>query len=151
MFAAVQPPVKLSLLSLTPKAHAAELLSSLCEGGKNKSMQLILRRVKEARTCNSFWEEGRGQEHAACFGKSRLDADQPNTKRNHANDPLEVPIGPITRARAKKLKEALNGLVQNIWSKMDLEELGTFKEHEGQPLIHLVQVQEEPNSCGTRG
>jgi hypothetical protein len=77
------------------------------------------------------------------------DADQPNTKRNHANDPLEVPIGPITRA--KKFKEALNGLVQNIWSKMDLERLGTFKEHEGQPLIHLVQVQEEPNSRGTRG
>jgi hypothetical protein len=23
------------------------------------------------------------------------DADQPNTKRNHANDPLEVPIGPL--------------------------------------------------------
>ena len=79
------------------------------------------------------------------------DADQPNTKRNHVNDPLEVPIGPITRARAKKLKEALNGLVQNIWSKIDLERLETFKEHEGQPLIHLVQVQEEPNSCGTRG
>jgi len=34
---------------------------------------------------------------------------------------------------------------------MDLERLGTFKEHEGQPSIHLVQVQEEPNSCGTRG
>ena len=79
------------------------------------------------------------------------DVDQPNTKRNHANDPLEVPIGPITRARANKLKKALNGLVQNIWSKMDLERLGTFKEHEGQPLIHLVQVQEELNSCGTRG
>jgi 2'-5' RNA ligase len=59
---------------------------------------------------------------------------------------LEVPIGPITRARVKKLKEALNELVQNIWSKMDLERLGTFKEHEGQPLILLVQVQEEPNS-----
>jgi hypothetical protein len=38
---------------------------------------------------------------------------------------LEVPIGPITRARAKKLKEALNEFVQNIWSKMDLEGLGT--------------------------
>jgi hypothetical protein len=36
------------------------------------------------------------------------DKDQPNTKRNYANDPLEVPIGPITRARANKLKEALN-------------------------------------------
>ena len=31
----------------------------------------------------------------------------------------------------KKLKEALNGLVKNIWSKMDLEGLRTFKEHEG--------------------
>jgi hypothetical protein len=35
-----------------------------------------------------------------------------------------MPIGPIRRAREKMLKEALNGLVQNIWSKMDLEELG---------------------------
>jgi hypothetical protein len=79
------------------------------------------------------------------------DKDQPNTKRNHANDPLEVPIEPIIKARAKKLKEAWNGLVQNIWSKMNLEELRTSKEHERQPLIHLIQVQEEPNSCGTRG
>ncbi|XP_073261522.1 uncharacterized protein [Populus alba] len=79
------------------------------------------------------------------------DADQPNTKRNYANDPLEMLIGPIIRARTKKLKKALNGLVQNIWSKMDLEGLGIFKEHEGQPLIYLVQVQKEPNSCGTRG
>jgi 2'-5' RNA ligase len=62
-----------------------------------------------------------------------------------------VPIGSITRAREKKLIEALNGLVQNIWSKMDLEGLETFKEHEGQPLIHLVQVQEKLNSCGIRG
>jgi hypothetical protein len=42
---------------------------------------------------------------------TRYDANQPNTKRNHANDPLEVPIGSITRAKAKNLKEALNGLV----------------------------------------
>ena len=34
---------------------------------------------------------------------------------------------------------------------MDLEELGTSKEHEGQPLIHLIQVQEEPNLYGTTG
>jgi hypothetical protein len=55
------------------------------------------------------------------FEKRGDDDDQPNTKRNHANNPLEVLIGPITRARAKKLKETLNGLVQNIWSTMDLE------------------------------
>jgi hypothetical protein len=30
-------------------------------------------------------------------------------------DPLHVPIGPITRARSKKIKEELNGLIQEIW------------------------------------
>jgi len=83
--------------------------------------------------------------------RKRGDEDQLNIKRNHANDPLKVPIEPIIRTRAKNLKKALNGLVQNIWNKMNLEGLGTFKEHEGQPLIHLIQVQEEPNWYGTRG
>ena len=32
---------------------------------------------------------------------------------------------------------------------MDLEELGTFREHEGQPLIHRIQVHEEPILCGS--
>ena len=73
------------------------------------------------------------------------------TKLNHAKDPLDVPSGPITRARTKKLKEALNRLVQNIWSKMNLDELETPREHKGQPLTHLIQVQEELNSCVSRG
>ena len=42
------------------------------------------------------------------------DEDKPNTKRNHANDPLDVSIGPITRTRANKIKETLNERVQNI-------------------------------------
>jgi hypothetical protein len=29
---------------------------------------------------------------------------------------LHVPVGPITRARSKKIKEALNGLIQDIWA-----------------------------------
>ena len=29
-------------------------------------------------------------------------------------DPLHIPVGPITRARSKKIKEALNGLIQEI-------------------------------------
>ncbi|GMN58163.1 hypothetical protein TIFTF001_027259 [Ficus carica] len=32
------------------------------------------------------------------------------------SDPVQVPIGPITRARAKKFKDALNGLIQATWS-----------------------------------
>jgi hypothetical protein len=30
-------------------------------------------------------------------------------------DPLHVLVQPITRARSKKIKEALNGLIQEIW------------------------------------
>ena len=29
-------------------------------------------------------------------------------------DPLHIPVGPITKARSKKIKEALNGLIQDI-------------------------------------
>jgi len=55
------------------------------------------------------------------------DEDQPHTKRNYANDPLEVSIGLIIRAREKKLKETLNELVQNMWRKIDLEGLGHLR------------------------
>ena len=34
-----------------------------------------------------------------------------------SNDPLNIPSGPIARARAKSIKEALNGLVQEAWTK----------------------------------
>ena len=54
-------------------------------------------------------------------------------------DPLHVPIGPITRARSKKIKEALNGLIQEIWADSNVghSKLGP-KEDEG--VIYLIQA-----------
>jgi hypothetical protein len=54
-------------------------------------------------------------------------------------DPLHVPIRPITRARSKKIKEALNGLIQDIWadSTTGHSKLGP-KEDEG--VINLIQA-----------
>ena len=54
-------------------------------------------------------------------------------------DPLHVPVGPITRARTKKIKEALNGMIQEIWvdSKTWHSKLGP-KEDEG--VINLIQA-----------
>jgi hypothetical protein len=54
-------------------------------------------------------------------------------------DPLHVPVGPITRARFKQIKEALNGLIQDIWadSTMGHSKLGP-KEDEG--VINLIQA-----------
>ncbi|RVW13962.1 hypothetical protein CK203_114108 [Vitis vinifera] len=54
-------------------------------------------------------------------------------------DPLHVPVGPITKARSKKIKEALNGLIQDIWADSNAghSKLGP-KEDEG--VINLIQA-----------
>jgi hypothetical protein len=33
-----------------------------------------------------------------------------------SKDLVQVPIGPITRSRAKKFKDVLNGLIQELWA-----------------------------------
>jgi len=45
------------------------------------------------------------------FEEREDDAKQPSTKLNHVKDLLEVPSGLITKAKAKKLKQALNEIV----------------------------------------
>ena len=52
---------------------------------------------------------------------------------------MHVLVGPITKARSKKIKEALNGLIQEIWvdSNAGLSKLGP-KEDEG--VINLIQA-----------
>ena len=54
-------------------------------------------------------------------------------------DPLHVPFGLITRARSKKIKEALNGLIQEIWADSNTghSKLGP-REDEG--VINLIQA-----------
>ena len=52
---------------------------------------------------------------------------------------MHVPVGPITRARSKNIKEALNALIQEIWvdSNAGHSKLGP-KEDEG--IINLIQA-----------
>ena len=54
-------------------------------------------------------------------------------------DPLHVPVGPITKARSKKIKEALNGLIQEIWADSNA---GHFKlgPKEDEGVINLIQA-----------
>uniref|UniRef100_A0A2N9HKF1 Uncharacterized protein n=1 Tax=Fagus sylvatica TaxID=28930 RepID=A0A2N9HKF1_FAGSY len=71
----------------------------------------------------------------------KLDLTWGNDENQQAllKDPLHVPVGPITRARSKKIKEALNGLIQDIWadSPTGHSKLGP-KEDEG--VINLIQA-----------
>jgi len=78
-----------------------------------KQARKVLKSAKKGETgfiiCPSYTRKSKIiKELKGATIRSSFDEDQLNTKRNHANDPLEVPIGPITRVRAKKLKEALN-------------------------------------------
>jgi hypothetical protein len=45
-----------------------------------------------------------------------IDGDQGTTSK----DLVQVPIGPVTRARAKKFKDVLNGLIQELWAQANL-------------------------------
>ena len=54
-------------------------------------------------------------------------------------DPLHIPVWPITKVRSKKIKDALNGLIQEIWADSNTghSKLGP-KEDEG--VINLIQA-----------
>ena len=59
-----------------------------------------------------------------------------------------VPDGPITRSRAKKIKEAMVGLVQSTWTELAYSpsKASTFKmgfKEEEPALIHVIQAKEE--------
>jgi len=72
----------------------------------------------------------RGRTGFSLLQRTCSDAIQPS------KDPLEVPV---TRLRAKKFKEAFNGLLQDTWAKVDFKRICNNKE---QALINLIHVQE---------
>ena len=61
------------------------------------------------------------------------------------DDPLQVPDGPITRSRANKIKEAMQGLVQSTWAEFTSvsSKTPTFNmglKGEEPALTHLIQA-----------
>jgi hypothetical protein len=59
-------------------------------------------------------------------------------------DPLQVPDEPIIRLRAKKIKEAMQGLVQSTWDEASKSPTIKVGLKEGEPiLIHLIQAVED--------
>jgi hypothetical protein len=56
-------------------------------------------------------------------------------------DPLEVPVGPLTRLRVKSFKEAFNGLLQDMWVKVDFKRI---LNNEEQAVINKKGLLVEP-------
>ena len=59
-----------------------------------------------------------------------------------AQDHLSLPSGPITRLRAKRFKEALNGLIQEKWADSKKTKMGS---NNNQGLVHVIKAIEEAN------
>ena len=56
--------------------------------------------------------------------------------REWSADPLEIPLGPMTRARVKKFKDALNVLIRDA----QVDEAHVFNSKEETKMVHVTQV-----------
>jgi hypothetical protein len=57
-----------------------------------------------------------------------------------AQDPLSLPSGPITRLRAKRFKEALNGLILESGANSKKTKMGS---NNNQGLVHVIKAIDE--------
>ncbi|PKI48524.1 hypothetical protein CRG98_031146 [Punica granatum] len=58
-------------------------------------------------------------------------------------DPVQVPIGSITRAQAKKFKDELNGLIQEVWAQANSWRPIGHEPRDQQRSINVIQVIED--------
>lgn len=72
-----------------------------------------------------------------------------NKDAHKSKDPIQLPRGPIIRARMKKFKDALNVMIQGLWDDLatiqECTEESNIKlglEDNNQNLVTLTQVQE---------
>ena len=74
-------------------------------------------------------------------GKEYVDEDMAS-RRLWNTDPIQVPISPVRRARAKKFQNALSGLIQGIWAQASTWRPIDGDEQNIQTLTSMIQVQE---------
>ena len=66
-------------------------------------------------------------------------SDEDIKAQRNSHEPIQVPVGPVTRGRAKRLKEELNSLVQRALQ----QEESVFTTDGEQVLILLIKFDPE--------
>jgi hypothetical protein len=79
-----------------------------------------------------------GDLRANPFQEEGNDGDQGTTSK----DFIQVPIGPVTRARAKKFKDVLSGLIQELWAQANSWRPIEHDPRGQQRIVTLIQVLE---------
>ncbi|PON79003.1 hypothetical protein PanWU01x14_015040, partial [Parasponia andersonii] len=67
------------------------------------------------------------------------------TQGQYSHDPLSLPNGPITRLRAKRFKEALNGLIRHIGEMANAWRPDISPNQIQGSLITMIKVLKESN------
>ena len=57
---------------------------------------------------------------------------------NDGSQVLEAPIGPMTRAKARRLKEALNGLIKEVQAEAEFKQVSRTQEE--LKIINVIEV-----------
>ncbi|RVW67725.1 Retrovirus-related Pol polyprotein from transposon 17.6 [Vitis vinifera] len=102
------------------------------------------------------WVHMRKERFPTCRGDSRTNPfeEKENDENQQAiKDPLHVPIRPITKARSKKIKEALNGLIQEIWvdSNAGHSKLGPKEDEEVMSVIDILKELDQDEAINDIG
>ncbi|GKV51258.1 hypothetical protein SLEP1_g57926 [Rubroshorea leprosula] len=76
------------------------------------------------------------------FEERGNDGNQDDSISTTSCDPLHTQGGPVTRARAKKMCEALNGLIKQIWVENNIQQAkSSLDDYQG--MVNIIQVQEK--------
>ena len=71
-----------------------------------------------------------------CSTNDVIDGDQDTVSK----DLVQIPIGSVTRARAKKFKDVLNGLNQELWAQANSWRPIEHDQRGQQKIVTLIQV-----------
>ena len=66
-------------------------------------------------------------------------------------DSIQVPIGPVTRVRAKRFEESFNGLIQSIWTEINSWRPKDDVIHGPQGWISIIQALEYSRKGSPKG
>ncbi|KAH9724605.1 hypothetical protein KPL70_007548 [Citrus sinensis] len=109
------------------------------EGKQFTSVFIIHRPYFQHPHTKDFWTQNQSYE---------CDENHQGNTIKTSSDPLHIHGGPITRARAKKMQAALNGLIEKIWIENAIQDA---RHHElglkiRQGIVGIIQVIGKPNT-----
>uniref|UniRef100_A0A2N9EN15 Uncharacterized protein n=1 Tax=Fagus sylvatica TaxID=28930 RepID=A0A2N9EN15_FAGSY len=121
------------------RINSVHILEPLCIADSPKPQVMFGKRRSLYQKLKAFLDPNPSVPQFGCRSFiSSPDGDQGTTSK----DLVQVPIGPVTRARAKKFKDVLNGLIQELWAQANSWRPIGHDPPGQQRIITLIQVLE---------